>query len=79
MPSPENIRPCRWHVREYGFMAANPLATKAFKAPSATKTTVNAGEEFTLAFGVLLHSTEHQEALDLQAVYEEYLRRRKAE
>ena len=32
MPDPDNFRPCWWHARDYGFMAANPFGQAAFRA-----------------------------------------------
>jgi len=72
MPSPRNFAPCRWHVRDYGFMAANPFAKKAFKAGPAARTVVAAGQSLSLRFGILLHSAKDEDALDLDKVYREY-------
>ena len=75
MPSPGNASPCRWHVRDYGFMAANPFAKKAFNAGPAAKTVVPVKKSLTLCFGIFLHSAQDETALDLEQVYQEYLKR----
>ena len=49
MPDPDNINPCHWHVRDYGFMCANPFGHKAFKLGEETRTEVEDGQSLTLA------------------------------
>ena len=73
MPDPDNFRPCWWHARNYGFMAANPFGRAAFKAGPASKVTVKKGERFRLSYGILLHAHENENALDLVAAYKDYL------
>jgi hypothetical protein len=73
MPDPDNFRPCWWHTRNYGFMAANPFGRAAFKAGPVSKVTVKQGESFRLSYGILLHATETEAALDLPAAYRDFL------
>ena len=73
MPDPSDDRPCRWHTRDYGFMAANPFGWKAFKQGPARRTEVKAGQSFRLRFGLLVHASPGEDAVDLAAAYEDYL------
>ena len=77
MPDPDNFRPCRWHVRDYGFMAANPFGWEAFKQGDSSKIKIEKGREFKLRYGILVHSGANSESPDLDAAYKDYLRLRK--
>lgn len=62
---PGNFRsPIRWHVRNYGLFAANPLAENGF--PEADRkqggTTIENGETLTLRFRILFHRGDQQQA-----------------
>lgn len=53
---PENPNfPTRWHVRNYGLFATNPLSTACFEAGEATPYTIKNGETATFRYRVLLH------------------------
>lgn len=71
---PQNFRPTRFHARDYGFIAANPFSTAAFKVGRATRTTVRPGESLRLQYGVLLHAGEKLEATEIESLYEHYLK-----
>ena len=73
MPDPANFRPCWWHARDYGFVAANPFGRAAFAAGPASKVTVRKGAPFHLSYGVLIHANGSAERLDLAAAYQDYL------
>ena len=74
MPHPENFAPSRWHVRDYGFMTANPFGRKAFDLGTPARQVIEKGEQLRLGFGILLHITRDEEALDLHAAYADYLK-----
>jgi len=74
MPDPDNIRPCHWHVRDYGFMCANPFGKKAFNLGAKGRTVVEAGKSLSLGFGILIHSGTNDTSVDLHAAYKDYLR-----
>ena len=74
MPDPDDLRPCHWHVRDYGFMCANPFGHKAFKLGDKARTIVEKGELLSLGFGVLVHSAADETSVDLAAAYKDYLR-----
>lgn len=52
---PENFRPSRFHVRDYGLMVANPFGMAAFKQGEPTRVTVAPGESLRLRYGILIH------------------------
>ncbi len=73
---PSNFRhPIRWHVRNYGLFAANPVAEEGF--PKADRkqgpTTIKQGDTLTLRFRTLLHRGDHKQAkiADAYATYKE--------
>jgi alpha-glucuronidase/polygalacturonase len=77
MPDPDNFAPCRWHVRDYGFMTANPFGKKAFNLGDPGKVTVDKGKTLRLSFGILLHSSNNEKAIDLDAACKDYLKLKK--
>jgi hypothetical protein len=74
MPDPDNFAPCRWHVRDYGFMTANPFGKKAFNLGGAGKVIVDEGKSLHLSFCILLHSSKDEKSIDLDAAYKDYLK-----
>jgi hypothetical protein len=77
MPDPDNFGPCRWHVRDYGFMAANPFGKKAFNLGAPGKVIVKKGESLRLSFGILLHGSNDEKSMDFDAAYADYLKLKK--
>ncbi len=73
MPHPDNVRPCWWHTRDYGFMTANPFGRAAFRAGPTSKLTVRKTEPFHLSYGILIHASESEQDVDLAAAYRDYL------
>jgi hypothetical protein len=65
----DNFRPCWWHARDYGFVAANPFGRAAFKAGPPSKIIVSPEKPLCLRFGLLIHSSATKEELDLPGVY----------
>ena len=74
MPDPNNFGPCRWHVRDYGFMTANPFGKKAFNLGEAGKVIVKKDESLRLSFGILLHCSNDEKSMDCNAAYADYLK-----
>jgi len=77
MPDPNNFGPCRWHVRDYGFMTANPFGKKAFNLGEAGKVIVKKDKSLHLSFGILLHSSNDEKSMDFNAAYADYLKLKK--
>jgi hypothetical protein len=74
MPDPRNTTACRWHVRDYGLMVANPFGQSVFKKGPAKRTEVTAGQPLRLQFGILVHATAGGENFDPAAAYQDYLK-----
>jgi hypothetical protein len=81
MPDPRNAGACRWHVRDYGLMVANPFGQSVFKKGPTKKTLVGAnnhspvpsGQPLHLRFGILLHAAGSEDDFDPAAAYRDYL------
>lgn len=73
VPHPENFRPCWWHARDYGFVAANPFGRAAFKAGPPSKIVVSPDAPLRLRFGILVHSSAMEQDVDLAAAYHNFL------
>lgn len=74
MPDPRNAAACRWHVRDYGLMVANPFGQSVFKKGPAKKTEVVSGQPPHLRFGILLHAVARKDRFDPVAAYQDYLK-----
>lgn len=70
----DNFRASRMHARDYGFVAANPFALKAFGAGEASRVEVAPGESLRLRYGLLLHGGERLSPIELSAAYDAYCR-----
>lgn len=82
MTDPANFRPCRWHVRDYGFLAANPFGQAAFGDKQTSRIIVKKGQSFRLSYGVLIHAHKTETEIDLPAGYRDYadiLQKRRAD
>ena len=67
---PSNFRhPIRWHVRNYGLFAANPLAEEGFPESDRKQgaTTIKQGDTLTLRFRTLFHRGDQQQAKIVEA------------
>ena len=74
MPDPRNAVACRWHVRDYGLMVANPFGQSVFKKGPVQKTEIGSGRPFHLRFGILLHAAGAENDFDPVAAYDDYLK-----
>lgn len=54
----------RYHARDYGLLAANPFAAKAFGESAARRTVIDNGQALRLRFAVALHSGGQVPAAD---------------
>ncbi|MBX9792490.1 MAG: PmoA family protein [Pirellulales bacterium] len=54
----------RYHARDYGLLAANPFAAKAFGEPTARRTVIEQGQALRLRFAVALYSGPQATAND---------------
>lgn len=71
----DNFKRSSFHARDYGFVAANPFAEKAFgRSQQPAKTVVKIGETLRLRFGVLIYALPAGQHLDAAAEYSQYLK-----
>jgi hypothetical protein len=70
---PGNIRPSRFHARDYGLLTANAFGQSSFKKGDKLETTIQGGEELRLCYGIYIHDNPAAETPDFKAVYEDYL------
>jgi hypothetical protein len=70
MPHSGNFRPCWWHTRDYGFMAANPFGVNAFTGGDPSRVVVKQGNSFRLRYGILVHDGLDESQTDLGQVYQ---------
>ncbi len=73
MPDPRNAAACRWHVRDYGLMVANPFGQSVFKKGPVKNTEVRSGQPLHLRFGILLHAAGGEDDFDPKAAYRDYV------
>ena len=73
MQHPENFRKSWYHARNYGFIAANPFGRKAMKAGPESQVVVKEGDELRLRYGVLVHSSDSENDLNLREAYQLFL------
>jgi hypothetical protein len=73
MPHPDNFRPCWWHARDYGFMAANPFGRAAFHAGPPSRIVVRPEQPLRLRFGLLIHASAKESDVDLPGTYRDYV------
>ena len=63
--------PPRWHVRDYGLLAANPFGSQAFDPGAApSNVTLKPDETICMRYRVLIHSPLSQGALE--ELYRQY-------
>ena len=73
MPDPANFRPSWYHARDYGLIIANAFGREAMQAGDKSEVPVKKGETLRLRYGVLIHSSDAAEDVDLSAAYKGFL------
>ncbi len=73
LPDPRNFRPCWWHARDYGFVAANPFGRRASTQDEPSRVVVAAGDEFRLRFGVVIHDGRPGAGYDPQDAWRSFV------
>jgi hypothetical protein len=79
IPHPENFRPCWWHARDYGFLAANPFGRHALTGGAVSQVVVRKGETLGLRFGLMVHDGAPDRGYDPRRAYAEFLEATAAE
>lgn len=68
VPDRGNVSMCRWHVRDYGLMVANPFGRSVFRKGAGNRTEVPPGQPFRLRFNILIHAGPAEASFDPAAV-----------
>jgi Methane oxygenase PmoA len=74
MPHPGNFRPCWYHARDYGFVAANPFGRKALTKGEPSEVVVKKGETFRLRYGVFVHASPSDQPVNIAEAYRDYVK-----
>lgn len=73
LASPQNIRPCWMHSRDYGFLSANVFGENAMTGGPKNATRVEVSKELTLRYGLLIHWGPEGEVVDVEKVHDTYV------
>jgi hypothetical protein len=70
-----NFKKSTFHARDYGFVAANPFAEKAFgRGQQPANTTVRSGDSLRLRFGILIYGRNDGSSIDGASEFTQYLK-----
>ena len=72
---PRNPRPSWMHARNYGFVAANMFGRKAMNKGAESKWVVSPEESLRISYGVAVCSQVGQPAVNIDSIYQSYVRR----
>lgn len=71
VPSTINPHPSWWHNRDYGVFVSNPFGRRAMNQGEESQIKVKRGEIYHLKHTIIFHSTEGNEAVDLETLARE--------
>jgi hypothetical protein len=70
---PENPRPSRAHVRDYGLMVLNPFGRKDFDKGEESRFPVRSDAPVRLRFALLVHAEDPAKPVDVSRMFAEYV------
>lgn len=73
---PQNFRPSRYHVRDYGLFSVSPFGEKAYAKQDANEKQLAKGESLRLRYGMLFHNGNHK-AADVAGAYKSWVQSEK--
>ena len=73
MSNPRNLRQPWWHARDYGLLVCNPFARQDLGGGKKSLLRVYPGQRFFIRYGILIHSSEDEKSVDLDAAYQDYV------
>ncbi len=73
---PDNFRPSRYHVRNYGLFSINPFGEQAYAKAGAKPYTIKPGETLNLKYGIYIHAGDTESA-QVEKVYQDFVKHAK--